>query len=143
MTTRYSDYSPYWQIRTRNYSYHPRRLVMAKLYCKVHVQLQAYSNSQAQRTSPWLQHAAVCIQSVTVVRTCCSLYPDSHRGYNVLQSAARQSPSLQLAAVCNPTVTVVTTCCSLYPYSNRGYNICGLYPDSNRGYNLLQSVSKQ
>ena len=140
MATRFSDYSPYWQIRTRIYPYHPVRLVTVKLYCEVHVQLQAYSNSRAQRTSPWLQLAAVCIQAVTVV-TCCSLLPDSHRGYNLLrsvsshrgykllQSAASQSSWLQLAAVCCQTVILVTTCCSLCL-------------GSHRGYNLLQSVSR-
>jgi hypothetical protein len=80
--------------------------------------------------SLWLQLAAVCSQTVIVVTTCCSLYPDSHRGYNLLQSAARQSSWLQLASVCSQTVTVVITCCCLQP-------------DSHRGYNLLQSVSRQ
>ena len=56
-----------------------------KLYCDV--QLQAYSNSQAQRTSPWLKLAAICSQTVTVARTCYSLQPASHRGYNLLQYA--------------------------------------------------------
>jgi hypothetical protein len=174
MTTRYTDYSPYWQIRTRIYLYHSVWLVMVKLYCEVHVQLQTCSNSHAQRTSAIRPVApartVLTAQTVTMVTTCCSLYPDSHRGYNLLHSVSRESPWLQLAAFCIQRVTVVTTCCNLYPDSHCAYNLlqsvsrqspclqltavciqrvtvdttcCSLYPDSHRGDNLLQSVSRE
>ena len=103
---------------------------------------RGYVLQSAARQSPWLQLAAVCIQSswlqlaavcsqsVIVVTTCCSLLPDSHRGYNFLRSVSRQSSWLRLATVRCQTVIVVTTCCSLLP-------------DSHRSNNLLQSVSRQ